>query len=560
MFSFIHALREETLRYASAVTFLFHEIDNTCNITDTALMTIPQRSSPISIITPLPRGLVTNIWIVLFVISFMWGCTEPAPDHTIRFGLANAPTNLDPRFATDATSARINRLLYSRLVDFSEDAMPIPASATWKMLSPTHYRFTLIEPYPTFPDGTQLVAQDVKATYTSLLDPDTASPHRGLLKNISRIDTPSASTIDFFLTDPDPLFPGYVIIGILPANLIAKTHPFHDHPVGSGPFFFHERPDDTRLILKRRKDSQLIEFLKIPDPTVRTLKLLAGEIHLLQNDLPPELVTYLSQKPSIALRQRQGSTFAYLGFNHQDPVVGQNLVRKAIAHAINREQIIHYALGGRARPAQALFPPNHWLGSAQLEGYSYDPSRAKMLLAQAGYNGDKRLSLIYKTSTDPFRLRLATIIQDHLQQVGIDISIQSHDWGTFYGDIKSGHFQMYSLAWVGLKTPDIFRHVFHSRAIPPLGANRGRYADPMTDRLITEAEQTSDHLQQQTIYRTLQAHLLDTLPYVPLWYEDHFVLSTTTIQGYTLKSDGNYDGLLHIQWTASATSQHQVTK
>ena len=209
---------------------------------------------------------------------------------------------------------------------------------------------------------------------------------------------------------------------------------------------------------------------------------------------------------------------------------------------------------------RALFPPSHWLGSAQLEGYSYDPLRAKALLAQAGFNGEKRLSLIYKTSTDPFRLRLATIIQDHLQQVGIDISIHSHDWGTFYGDIKSGRFQMYSLAWVGLKTPDIFRHVFHSQAIPPLGANRGRYADPMTDRLIAEAEHTSQRIQQQTLYRTLQAHLLDTLPYVPLWYEDHFVLFTTAIQGYTLKSDGNYDGLLHIQWATSAISQHQVGK
>ncbi len=503
---------------------------------------------------------MTIIWIFLFVISFTWGCTESAPDHTIRFGLASTPTNLDPRFATDATSARINRLLYSRLVDFAEDATPIPAIATWKMLSPTHYRFALSEPHPIFSDGTQLVAEDVKATYTSLLDPATASPHRGLLQNISRIETPSASTIDFFLTHPDPLFPSYVVIGILPANLIAATHPFHDQPIGSGPFLFQERPDDTRLILKRRKDSQLIEFLKILDPTVRTLKLLAGEIHLLQNDLPPELVSYLSTQPAISLRQHQGSNFAYLGFNHQDPVVGQNLVRKAIAHAINREQIIQFALGGRARPAQALFPPNHLLGTSQLEGYRYDPPQARALLQQAGFNSTRRPSLIYKTSTDPFRLRLATIIQDHLQQVGIDVSIHSHDWGTFYGDIKTGRFQMYSLAWVGLKTPDIFRHVFHSQAIPPLGANRGRYADPMTDRLIAKAENTSQRIQQQTLYRTLQAHLLDTLPYVPLWYEDHFVLSTTAIQGYILKSDGNYDNLLHVHWASSSTTQPQKAR
>ena len=141
-------------------------------------------------------------WLFLFLISFTWGCAESAPERTIRFGLASAPTNLDPRFATDATSARINRLLYSRLVDFAEDATPVPSLATWETRTPTHYRFNLIEPRPTFPDGSQLTTEDVKATYLSLLDPKTSSPHRGLLRNISLIETPSQSTIDFFLAHP----------------------------------------------------------------------------------------------------------------------------------------------------------------------------------------------------------------------------------------------------------------------------------------------------------------------------------------------------------------------
>ena len=279
---------------------------------------------------------MTIAWFFLLFISFTSGCSESVPDHIIRFGLASAPTNLDPRYATDATSARINRLLYSRLVDFAEDATLVPALATWNMLTPTHYRFNLIEPRPTFPDGTHLTAKDVQETYFSLLDPNTAAPHRSLFQNISRIEAPSETIIDFFLLHPDSLFPSYLVIGILPANLIATNQPFHEDPYGSGPFLFEQRPDDSRLILKRRHDAQLIEFVKVLNPTVRALKLLAGEIHLLQNDLPPELVTYLSENPSISFRHKQGSKFAYIGFNHQDPVVGQILVRKAIAHAINR--------------------------------------------------------------------------------------------------------------------------------------------------------------------------------------------------------------------------------
>lgn len=503
------------------------------------------------------------IWSLLFFMSFAWGCTESPSEKTIRFGIAGAPTNLDPRYATDATSARINRLLYSRLVDFGEDATPIPALAKWEPLTPTHYRFTLIEPRPSFPDGTTLDTEDVKSTYLSVLNAKISSPHRGLLSNISQIETPSEAIIDFFLTHPDPLFPGYVIIGILPANLIAANHPFHDRPIGSGPFLFKQRPDDTRLILKRRNDAQLVEFVRIPDPTVRSLKLLAGEIHLLQNDLPPELVAHLADQPSLSLRQQQGSNFAYLGFNHQDPIVGQDLVRKAIAHAINREQIIQFVLGGRARPAQGLFPPSHWVGNSSLPPYRYDPVQAKVLLQQAGFHRNRRPTVIYKTSTDPFRLRLATIIQDQLQQVGIDMSIHSHDWGTFYGDIKIGRFQMYSLAWVGLKTPDIFRQAFHSQSVPPKGVNRGHFIDPTTDQLIREAENTTERTQQQLLYGELQARLLDRLPYVPLWYEDHFVIFSNLIEGYALKSDGNYDELAHVQWTTTASpsnTQPQLAK
>ena len=485
------------------------------------------------------------------LIGITVGCSEPLPDGTIRVGLANSPTNLDPRYATDATSSHINRLLYSRLVDFDDRSMPIPASAKWLKISPTHYRFELLDPRPVFHDGVSLTSHDVKATYESILDSGTVSPHRGILLGIRRIDTPSDSTVDFFLKQPDSLFPSYLVIGILPANLIAQAYPFHDHPIGSGPFQFRQRPDDTRLILERREDGQLVEFLRVPDPTVRTLKLLAGEIHILQNDLPSELVTYLATQSSIKLQQRRGSNFAYLGFNHLDPIVGREKIRKAIAHAIDRVHIIQSILGGRARPAQAIFPPDHWAGYPGLSGYPYDPDHARQLLREAGFTEDQRPHVRYKTSTDPFRLRLATIIQYQLRQVGIDVSIDSHDWGTFYGDIKAGRFQMYSLAWVGVNTPDIFRYVFHSKGIPPMGANRGRFSSILADELILQAEQATDRKRQQVLYHRLQAHLLDTLPYVPLWFEDHFAVTTPFIQNYRLQPRGNYDGLLHVQLTSS---------
>ena len=490
-----------------------------------------------------------SLWMCLLgLVSLVWGCTDsPSPPSSLRFGLANFPANLDPRFATDAASARINRLIYARLVDFDETGQPMPSLADWEQRSPTHYRFRLRESPRPFHDLSPLTAHDVKVTYDFILDPTHVSPHRATLSLISRIETPTEGIVDFFLDRPDILFPSYLVIGILPAKLIEKNHQFNENPIGNGPFVFVERPDQTRLRIQREHDGQLFEFIRVPNPTVRTLKLLAGEIDMLQNDLPPELIAHLAQDPHVRVQKRKGANYAYLGFNMDDSIVGQHEVRKAIAHAIDRERIIRYVMGDSATPATSLFPSEHWAGHPSLTKYEYNPQLARTLIRQAGFNKGNPARIIYKTSSDPFRLRLATIIQDQLGQVGIHATIQSHDWGTFYGDIKSGRFQMYSLAWVGVKTPDIFHYIFHSRSIPPNGANRGRYTNPRADALIEQAEASQDFNEKRFIYRKLQALLNQTLPYVPLWYEDHVFIAHKDIQGFQVASDGNYDGLLHVK-------------
>lgn len=494
-----------------------------------------------------PRQYLIMGYLSLGIFFVVFGCSNPPPTSVLHFGLANTPDSLDPRFATDATSARINRLLYARLVDFDEAAYPIPSLAHWDQRSPTHYRFFLRERYRTFHNSTPLKAQDVKATYDFILNPQNASPHRATLSLIKRIETPTDDVVDFYLHKADALFPSYLVIGILPGNLIRNNHSFHEHPIGSGPFAFVNWLDDTRLQIRRQRDGQLFEFVRIPNPTVRTLKLLAGEIEMLQNDLPPELVSFLTRDPRVRVQRARGTNFAYLGFNMEDPIVGQEKVRRAISHAIDRDSIIRFVLGGAASPANALFPSQHWVGNPSLSGYDYNPEFARALLQEAGYHKNNPVRLVYKTSSDPFRLRLATIIQAQLSQVGIRTTIESYDWGTFYGDIKAGRFQMYSLAWVGVKTPDIFHFIFHSDSLPPNGANRGRFVDTKVDDLIERAEAAQNLEEKRRLYRRLQVLLLQALPYVPLWYEDHIFIASRTLEGYHVASDGNYDGLLNIE-------------
>lgn len=504
-----------------------------------------------------PRTGSRALSLGLVLLALVAGCGQQGKgegDSALRMALANPPRSLDPRLATDATSERINRLLYRRLVEFDARSLPVPSLGTWETLTPTHYRFTLGTLGRDFSDGTWLTAEDVAATYGSILDPATASPHRALLGIIADVRADGPDRVDFWLREADPLFPAYLGIGILPAGRIRGGHPFHRQPVGSGPFALLDWPDPGRLRFTRRRDGRSVELITVKDPNVRVMKLLQGEVQVLQNDLSPELVSYLENSRQVQVTSGPGVNFSYLGFNMEDPDTARPLVRQALAHAIDRPAILHYLVQGGGRAADGLFPPGHWAANPDLKSLAYDPERATVLLAAAGFGPDNPLRLTLKTSSDPFRVRLATVLQAQLRAVGVNLRVQSYDWGTFFGDIQAGRFQVYGLTWVGIRTPDIFRYAFASAAVPPDGANRGRYRSPEADRLILAARTDPDLGRQAALYRELAALLLEDLPYIPLWYEDQVVASRTGISGYRLAPDGNYDALDWVDWDPAAVS------
>jgi peptide/nickel transport system substrate-binding protein len=488
--------------------------------------------------------VVRGALLLLLLVVQLAGCARQEPEG-IRFGVQQLPINFDPRQATDAASERVNHLLYQGLTGFDENRQPQPALATWERPDPQRYRFTLTGDNQ-FDDGSPVTIRDVIATYQSILDPARNSPHRSTLSLITEIRAINESTLDFLLERPDPYFPSYLSAGILPARLIEASHDFSSQPVGSGPFRLLSR-EAGRVQLERKSDGLLLSLLLVKEPSVRVLKLLRSEIDLLQNDLPPSLVDYLARQSGVRVRTVDGSNYTYIGFNLDDPVTGDPRIRAAVAHAIDRDAIIKHVFMGRARKAAGLFPPGHLLGVDTGDTVPFDPEKSMALLREAGYGPDHPLELTWKTSSDPFRLRLATVMQQQLADVGIRVRIKSYDFGTFFGDIKAGNFQLYSLTWVGLKTPDTFRYIFHSDSIPPGGANRGRYRSMQADRLIETAENEADIDAQVILYRQLQQLLLHDLPYVPLWYEDQLAAyRPDTIDDYVPRRDGSYDALIRL--------------
>jgi len=215
-------------------------------------------------------------------------------------------------------------------------------------------------------------------------------------------------------------------------------------------------------------------------------------------------------------------------------------VRQAIAYAIDRKAIIEYLRRGLGVPAVGLLPALSWAFAADAFSFPYDPARARALLDEAGYldpDGDgprPRLRLSLKTSsTLEFNRLQATVIQQNLRAVGIDLDVRSYEFATLFADVLKGNFQMYSLQWTAgsLADPDILRRVFHSTQVPPAGFNRGYYSNPRVDALLDQAATSADQARRIELFKEVQRLVALDVPYVSLWNKTNIVMAQRSLSG-----------------------------
>jgi peptide/nickel transport system substrate-binding protein len=191
-----------------------------------------------------------------------------------------------------------------------------------------------------------------------------------------------------------------------------------------------------------------------------------------------------------------------------------------------------------------VIPPSNWSYAADVETYPYNPQRARELLREAGH---ENMSFTYRTATDDTGRLLASVLQQQLREVGIQMEIRSNEFATFYSDVVKGNFQMYSLRWIGGNNdPDILNFVFHSMMFPPNGANRGRYANPEVDRLIDLARREVDIGKRKAAYQEIQRIVAKDLPYVSLFYVDNVAVYNKRIVGMKLYPAGEYEFLADV--------------
>jgi peptide/nickel transport system substrate-binding protein len=258
----------------------------------------------------------------------------------------------------------------------------------------------------------------------------------------------------------------------------------------------------------------------------------------------------MREEPALGVETRPGITYQYLGFNLADPILADVRVRRAIAHAIDRARIIRALFLGLARPAATLLAPENWAHAADVRQYGHDPALARRLLDEAGHPvraDGTRFALSYKTSTDRQGIELADLIAEDLAAVGIRVERRSFEWGTFYGDVKSGNFQLFSLRWVGITDPDTLHYIFHSASVPPAGANRGRYANPEVDRLLDASRTELDPGRRRELFVAAERLIAEDCVYASLWHPDDIFVLARRFEGFEAYPGGQYTSLKKVR-------------
>lgn len=472
-----------------------------------------------------------------------------AGDKTLTIAAQSSPTNIDSRVGNDNASGRMFDLIYSGLVKVTPENDYAPDVAErWETPDDKTIIFHL-NPNAKFQNGQPVTAADVKWTYESLLAENFVSSKKSGYDAVDRIETPDQKTVIFRLKEPNGGIFDNLTLGILPTG--ADTNVYKTKPIGAGPYQVVDFRTDDRVVLKafdgwhggapKIKD---VVVRIVPDATTRVLELRRGTINFEVNQIPFENVAEFEKDERYRVEKKPGSVYQYLAFNMRDPILSKKPVRQAIAHAIDRERIVRDLLRGYGVVTDTMFAQGHWARAENLPTFGYDPAKAKQLLDQAGHrdpDGDgprSRFTLSFKTSTDAEANLRAQMIQQMLKQVGIDVQIQSNEFGTFFEDIGKGNFQMFSLSRNGVADPDFYYVIFHSANMPPEGQNRGYYRNPRVDQLILEGRSTFDRAKRKAIYAEVQKIVAEELPYVSLYHQINVAIMDKNIGGYVMYPAG----------------------
>ncbi len=500
------------------------------------------------------------VWIAASFLLLVLGSVGPAaaqPAGTLVVGAVAEPVNLDAAQVTDFNSTRVIRRITEALVAFPDDSTRlVPGLAeSWTVgRDGLSYTFKLRRGVR-FHDGTPFNAEAVKFSFERQILPEHpfnklgkypfASFNFGTIKSVEAVDE---HTVQFVMKEPRASF--LTIMAGASANIVSPTAvrkwgaDYPNHPVGTGPFRFVSWDRGQRIVLEKNPDYwkgpvkvERVIVRPIVEDQARLTELLTGNLDLAVN-LPPDFIAQLENHPKITVLRGQGAHVWYLGINNQKKPLDDRRVRQAMNYAVNKDAIVRDVLKGTGLVSAGPVLPGTWGAEPGLKPYPYDPERARKLLAEAGHAGGFSTTLWVPESGSGMQspVAMATVIQSNLKAVGINVALQTMEWGAFLAKLRTKEQDLFALSWAaGNEDPDLVVYpLLHSSQWTPGGPNRALYKNVRLDDLLQQARLVTDQAKRAELYRQAQRILVDDPPWIFIDHEIQVGAVSKRVQGFTL--------------------------
>jgi peptide/nickel transport system substrate-binding protein len=473
----------------------------------------------------------------------------------------------------------INYALFTPLVQYDENLEIRPYLAeSWELQDDTAVVFQLRRDVR-WHDGQPVTAHDVEFTFNAAKNPESAS----LLGTAFLTDVESARVIDdhtivFRFSRPHAQAledfwwapaPRHLLDGIEPGEL--RNAPYNREPVGSGPFRFGAWRANEQLTIVRNADfpeglggpaaADRVVFRIIPEASTMLTSTLTGGVHV-NIPLLPDQVRQVREHGDVDLFSFPGRTVFYVGWNNVRPPFDNVLVRRAMAHAINHEEIVDALLYGEGMVATSTIPPWHRLYPGGVEPLPYDPQQAELLLEQAGWSatGDgirenaqgERLAFTLLSSDDALRRAVAEVLQSQLRRVGADVQVQVTEFQTMLQNHRNRDFDAVFTNWVldNFKVASAPLSLLHSsQADIEQSPNRSSVRDPRIDAAIERGAAATSETEQRDAWRELTQLIQQEQPVTFMFWLNELAAARTNVHGVDMDPRGELRTI--AEWTAS---------
>jgi peptide/nickel transport system substrate-binding protein len=474
--------------------------------------------------------------------------TSVAHAGTLRVGMQDDPDGLDP--ATGGTYA--GRIVFSALcdklvdIDAKLDIVPQLATAwTWNAAG-DEIAFTLRSGV-TFQDGTPFDAEAVKFNIERMqTKPD--SKRKSEVAPIASVVVTDPTHVTFKLSAP--FAPLLSILtdraGMMVSPAAAKANPeFAANPVCAGPYKFKERRARDAIVLEKypgywnadRIGYDRVEYLYIPDSTVRLSRLKAGDLEIAERIAPTDLKGVRDDK-NLALHASPGLAVSHLMINvgngepAKSPIGSDPRLRHALELSIDRAVVNKVAFNSEFVADNQMLPPSSGFFSKTHPVPARDLAKARELIAAAG-GGKPTIEITYENSLSDGRV--AQIIQSLAAQAGFEVKLLPLETAAAIERYVAGNFQAYIGNWSGRADPDPTLYSFFGS---DGSQNVTKYKNPEMDAVLKQARATSDVAKRTALYEKATALYLADLPTIPLYHPNWFYAARKNIDGIAIHPDG----------------------